>query len=99
MAIFLRGHLRRKPFTSLYTQTRAIDPLSVGVLRFTESGRVVYSVDPLHAEILLAHRLAYRSHHPRSGGLRLYNDTFLSEVHAVLSRRPEDIDLPASFGR
>ncbi|MBU9679661.1 hypothetical protein KTF37_22710 [Burkholderia multivorans] len=65
----------------------------------TESGRVVYSVDPLHAEILLAHRLAYRSHDPRSGGLRLYNDTFLSEVHAVLSRRPEDIDLPASFGR
>ncbi|WP_321803920.1 hypothetical protein [Burkholderia sp. BCC1988] len=65
----------------------------------TESGRVVYSVDPLHAEILLAHRLAYRSQDPRSGGLRLYNDTFLSEVHAVLSRRPEDIDLPASFGR
>ncbi|ARM03594.1 hypothetical protein BOC59_27535 [Burkholderia pseudomallei] len=65
----------------------------------TESGRVVYSVEPLHAEILLAHRLAYRSQDPRSSGLHLYNDTFLSEVRAVLSRRPEDINLPDSFGR
>ncbi|AYX05047.1 hypothetical protein AQ725_03240 [Burkholderia pseudomallei] len=63
----------------------------------TESGRVVYSVEPLHAEILLAHRLAYRSKDPRCGGLRLYDDTFLSEVRAVLSRRPEDIDLSTSF--
>ncbi|WP_038778058.1 hypothetical protein [Burkholderia pseudomallei] len=65
----------------------------------TESGRVVYSVEPLHAEILLARRLAYQSQDPRCGGLRLYDDTFLSEVRAVLSRRPEDIDLPASFER
>lgn len=65
----------------------------------TESGRVVYTVEPLHAEILLAHRLAYQSQDPRCGGLRLYDDTFLSEVRAVLSCRPEDIDLPASFER
>jgi hypothetical protein len=60
---------------------------------------VVYSVEPLHAEILIAHRLAYQSRDPRCGGLRLYDDTFLSEVRDVLSRRPEDIDLPASFER
>lgn len=65
----------------------------------TESGRVVYSVEPLHAEILIAHRLAYQSRDPRCGGLRLYDDTFLSEVRAVLSCRPEDVDLRASVER
>ncbi|MBJ9658659.1 hypothetical protein I5588_29505 [Burkholderia multivorans] len=65
----------------------------------TESGRVVYSVEPLHAEILIARRLAYQSRDPRCDGLRLYDDTFLSEVRAVLSRRPEDIDLPSTVER
>ncbi|QDH58618.1 hypothetical protein [Pandoraea pnomenusa] len=65
----------------------------------TESGRLVYSVEPLHAEILIAHRLAYQSQDPRCGGLRLYDDTFWSEVRAVLSCRPEDIDLRTSIER
>jgi len=60
---------------------------------------VVYSVEPLHAEILIAHRLAYQSQDPRCGGLRLYDDTLLSDVRAVLSRRPEDMSLPAPFER
>ncbi|WP_458367004.1 hypothetical protein [Burkholderia pseudomallei] len=60
---------------------------------------MVYSVEPLHAEILIAHRLAYQSRDPRCGGLRLYDDTFLSEVRAVLSCRPEDVDLRASVER
>jgi hypothetical protein len=62
-----------------------------------ESGRVVYSTEPLHAEILIAHRLAYQSRDPQCAGLRLYDDTLWSEVRAVLFSRPEDIDLPAGF--
>lgn len=62
----------------------------------TESGRVVYSVEPLHAEILIAHRLADRCRDKHCGELRLYDDTFWSEIRAVLSCRPEDIDLPAT---
>ncbi|MGN6232003.1 MAG: hypothetical protein ACTHNZ_12700 [Trinickia sp.] len=61
----------------------------------TESGRLIYSVEPLHAEVLLAHRLVYQSQDPRCGGLRLYDDTLWSEVRAVLSSRPEDIEPPA----
>ncbi|AUL58034.1 Uncharacterised protein [Burkholderia pseudomallei] len=63
----------------------------------TESGRAVYSVEPLHAEILIAHRLAYRSGDPQCAELHLYDDTLWSEVRAVLSRRPEDIHPPAGF--
>lgn len=65
----------------------------------TESGRVVYSVESLHAEILLAHRLVYQSQDPRCGELSLYDDTLWSEIRAVLSCRPEDIDLPAMVER
>ncbi|KVR44952.1 hypothetical protein [Burkholderia multivorans] len=65
----------------------------------TESGRLVYSVEPLHAEILIAHRLAYQSQDPRCGGLRLYDDTLWSEVRGVLSCRPEDIYLRTSIER
>ncbi|SIO19836.1 hypothetical protein [Paraburkholderia phenazinium] len=68
-------------------------------ISITESGRVVYNVEPLHAEILIAHRLAFQSRDPHCGGLRLYDDTFWSEVRAVLSCRPEDIDLRASVAR
>ncbi|PRG31561.1 hypothetical protein C6T52_24645 [Burkholderia multivorans] len=64
----------------------------------TESGRVVYSVEPLHAEILIAHRLAYQCQDKHCSGLRLYDDTSWSEVRAVLSRRPH-IAPPASVER
>jgi hypothetical protein len=57
----------------------------------TDSGAVVYSVEPLHAEVLIAHRLAYQCEDPFCGDLHLFDDTFWSEVREVLSVPPEDI--------
>lgn len=62
----------------------------------TDNGAVRYSVMPLHAEVLIAHRLAYQCMDPYCGDLHLFDDTFWSEVRAVLSCRPEDIDLDLS---
>jgi hypothetical protein len=78
------GRARRSLFTKFTTVPNGI-PVT--------GGSTLYKVEPLHAEILLAHNLAYQCGNPYCGDLHLYDDTFWCEVRAVLSVPPEDVDL------
>lgn len=79
--------VQRQPRRSLFRQFSNV-PNGVPI---AEHGEVIYTVEPLHAEVLLSHRLAFMCDDPYCGSLHLYDDTFICEVVEVLSRPPESI--------